>query len=130
MGVFAEIAGELPAECLHDNLIFKYLINKKIEESTAKPTHEFYKFMNDIIPDIPPRRNLMYHMYVSESKETYCDLKFDDKHDYIYALYKMSQFDCYNVFSPLPPIVLQERRSVMQHLCKAFSLTLMISILM
>ena len=65
MGVFAEIAGELPAECLHDNLIFKYLINKKIEESTAKPTHEFYKFMNDIIPDIPPRRNLMYHMYVS-----------------------------------------------------------------
>ena len=71
MGVFAEIAGELPEECLHDNLIFKYLINKKIEESTAKPTHEFYKFMNDIIPDIPPRRNLMYHMYVSESKETY-----------------------------------------------------------
>lgn len=34
MGVFAEIAGELPEECLHDNLIFKYLINKKIEEST------------------------------------------------------------------------------------------------
>lgn len=103
MGVFAEIAGELPEECLHDNLIFKYLINKKIEESTAKPTHEFYKFMNDIIPDIPPRRNLMYHMYVSESKETYCDLKFDDKHDYIYALYKMSQFDCYNVFFSLTP---------------------------
>lgn len=103
MGVFAEIAGELPEECLHDNLIFKYLINKKIEESTAKPTHEFYKFMNDIIPDIPPRRQYMYHMYVAESKQTYCDIKFNDKHDYIYALYKMSQFDCYNVFFSLTP---------------------------
>ena len=71
MGVFAEIAADLPDECLHDNLIFKYLISKEIEESTATPTHEFYKFMHDLIPDIPPRRKLMYHMYVSENKETY-----------------------------------------------------------
>ena len=40
-------------------------------------------------------------MYVSEDKVTYADLKYDDLYDYINALYKMSQYDCYNVFFSL-----------------------------
>ena len=103
MGYMSEIAGNLPEEYLNDNLIFKCLVTKQIEESDAKPDNEFYHFFNNILPDIPPRRKLMYHMYVSEDKKTYADIKFDNKHDYIYALYKMSQFDCYNVFFSLTP---------------------------
>ncbi len=71
MGYMSEIAGNLPEEYLNDNLIFKCLVTKQIEESDAKPDSEFYHFFNNILLDIPPRRKLMYHMYVSEDKKTY-----------------------------------------------------------
>lgn len=103
MGVMSEIAGTLPEKYLHDNLIFKYLINKKVEESDAKAPWEFRKFFYDLLPDVPEDKKLKYHMYVSEDKVTYTDLKYDDLYDYINALYKMSQYDCYNVFFSLTP---------------------------
>ena len=37
MGYMSEIAGNWPEEYLNDNLIFKCLVTKQIEESDAKP---------------------------------------------------------------------------------------------
>ena len=56
MGVMSEIAGALPEKYLHDNLIFKYLINKKVEESDAKAPWEFRKFFYDLLPDVPEEK--------------------------------------------------------------------------
>ena len=88
---------------MSDYLEFKNTVEEQIENDHSPIPDDFSHFYYRMLPDIPPRKVLRYHMFVSTPQGNSVNLTFTDKYDYIRALYAMSKHDNYNVFFSLIP---------------------------
>ena len=88
---------------MSDYLDFKRTVEKEIENDHSDIPDDFRYFFYRLLPDIPPRKVMRYHMYVSTPQGNSVDLTFTDRYDYVRALYAMSKNDNYNVFFSLIP---------------------------
>ena len=109
MSVMSEIAIDLEDWQLNDYQIFKYLIEQKIENESEATPFKFYNFFDKMLPEISSRQKRRFHMDVSTPYGDHVDLMFEDRRDYIRALYTMSKHDCYNVFFSLTPYKLKKK---------------------
>ena len=88
---------------MSDYLDFKRTVEKEIENDHSDIPDDFRYFFYRLLPDIPSRKVMRYHMYVSTPQGNSVDLTFTDRYDYVRALYAMSKNDNYNVFFSLIP---------------------------